>query len=323
MNVIECYEEIEMVAIVLVNYNGSKDTIQCIKSLLNLNFLDFKIVIVDNASALNSLQELEAGLFTYGITTKQSKLITYLNAKITLLISSFNGGFAFANNIGIKFAMNNFDNLEYLWLLNNDTLVFPDTLTALVNYMKSANPKIGLLGNKLLFYDNPQIIQAIGGLYNPVWAKVKHLGAYEEDKGQYDDKSPSIDYIIGASMFVRKSFIFDVGFMSEDYFLYFEELDWILRGKAKGWSFAYIPIKVLHREGGSTHGNSKIISEIAEKCIIRNRILFTKKFYSKYLFTVLLACFASILSRLLHGNIRRAQILFNEYMKSIFHIFKF
>ena len=133
------------------------------------------------------------------------------------------------------------------------------------------------------------------------------------------DAIPYMDYIIGASMFVRKSFILDVGYMCEEYFLYFEELDWILRGKEKGWKFSYISnAVVLHKEGGSTKITSKKIGELPDICQLRSRILFTKKFYPSYLFSAYLACLSTIVLRFIRGDFKRACVLFKNYINLIY-----
>lgn len=309
-----------MVAIVIVNYNGSSDTLCCITSLLQSSFTDFRIIIVDNASRDDSISELTENLsFKYGVSRIRDQVVSFLNGKIILLLSPINGGFAYANNMGAKYAIMNYPRLEFLWFLNNDTVVNYDTLANLVVGLNLSDKKVGMLGNKLLFLDNPKKIQAIGGLYNKFLSKCKHIGAYELDKGQYDNQIPYMDYIIGASMFVRKSFIIDVGYMCEDYFLYFEELDWILRGREKGWNFSYIPSAVVfHKEGGSTKITSKKISEFPDICQLRNRILFTKKFYPYCLCSVYLACFSTIVLRFIRGDFKRAGVLFKNYLSLVY-----
>ena len=311
-----------MVAIVIINYNGSLDTLSCIASLLESNYANYRIVVVDNASSHESLAALKLGLENYGNLIPQNNDNVYSNGIVTLISCYSNIGFAGGNNIGVRYAMNTFDQLQYVWLLNNDTIIKSTTLNYLVEYMNNADSQLGILGNKLLFLDNPNKIQAIGGVYNKWFARCKHIGAYEYDKGQYDSPIPTMDYVVGASMFVRKLFIESVGYMSEDYFLYFEELDWILRGKLCGWSIGYTPNAVVfHKEGGSTKEKGKILSEFADICQLKSRIIFTKKFYPLCLISVLPACFITIILRLIKGHTLRSRILFREYIKLILNLF--
>ena len=206
-----------MVAIVIVNYNGSVDTLTCIESLLKSSYTDYRIIVVDNASTPDSLNILRMGLEKYGSFESKNGKIVYFNGFVTLILSSRNCGFAGGNNIGVKYAVDTLKQLKYIWLLNNDTTVKPNTLYCLVNYMSNADVQLGILGNKLLFLDDPTKIQAIGGVYNKWFARCKHIGAYETDRGQYDNPIPVMDYVVGASMFVRKTFIEEVGYMSVSY----------------------------------------------------------------------------------------------------------
>lgn len=312
-----------MVAIIIVNYNGSIDTLTCIEYLLKSSYADYRIIVVDNASTSASLNILKQGLEKYGNSDSKNGKLVYCNGFVTLIISGKNCGFAGGNNIGIKYAFDTLKHLKYIWLLNNDTTVKPSTLCCLVDHMNNADVRLGILGNKLLFLDDPTKIQAIGGVYNKWFARCKHIGAYETDRGQYDNPIPTMDYVVGASMFVRKSFIEEVGYMSEDYFLYFEELDWILRGKACGWSIGYIPEAIVfHKEGGSTKENGIMISEFADICQLRNRILFTKRFYPLCLISVLPMCAFTILLRLINGYASRSKVLFKEYIRVILKLVK-
>lgn len=105
--------------IILVNYNGYKDTIECIKSLKNLKYNNYKIIIVDNASSDNSINELNQ----------------YVSKNIILLKSDKNIGFSGGNNIGIRYAIDN--GAEYIMLLNNDTEVEPNFLEYMINAAES------------------------------------------------------------------------------------------------------------------------------------------------------------------------------------------
>lgn len=309
-----------MVVIVIVNYNGFTDTLKCVETLLQSTYKEFYILVIDNNSTDGSINKMQNGLESLKVDfdVTDNVFMGQMCHKVVIIKSLFNGGFAYANNIGIKYTQNNIDSYKYIWFLNNDTLVQDNTLQALVEYMKCAEGHIGLLGAKLMFMDNPQIIQGIGGKYNKFWARCSHIGAYEEDRGQYNNCTILMDYIIGASMFVRKEFVDSVGLMCEDYFLYFEELDWINRGKCGEWKFAFChDAIVLHKEGGSTKVNNNMISEIADVCQIKNRLLFTYKYYPFYLFSVLPACLLTILSRLIKGEPRRASILMKNVISTL------
>lgn len=318
------------VAIILVNFNNWEDTIECIESILLNSYNNFVIVLIDNNSTDNSIEYIiswaEGKLNVYNLNLNPLKRLTFppfpkpinyklleieqlndnklikeslSNIKILYIIETHvNKGFAFGNNIGIKFLQKNID-FEYVWLLNNDTVIEKDALSLLVenaNEYENNKRKIGVLGSLISYYYDPKLIQALGGKYNIFLARAtqNHNHELEESLTSLD---PKCDYIIGASMFIRKDFIYDIGPMCEEYFLYFEELDWLLRGRRKGWNIAHeMRSKIYHKEGNTT--SKKENSFYVDLIQIRSRILFTLKFYPYALLTVYPMIIVSIFRRI-------------------------
>lgn len=313
-----------MVSIIIVNFNGVSDTINCINSILKSDNSEYIIVLVDNASLDNSILLLSN---TYHLNNVNQSIKdigisdVYVDneKRIFLLSSQKNGGFAAANNQGIKFVERLYPDIEYYWLLNNDTKIENNTINKLLNSDYINNEKIGIIGTKLLFLDNPNKIQALGGKYNPFRACCSHIGAYKNDSEiNLLKKTIKVDYVVGASMLVKKNFVRTVGYMEESYFLYFEELDWILRGYKYGYIFKIdYNVRVLHKEGGSTKNTIKMISEVADICQLRNRIVFTRKYYPKYLISVLFFTLITIIKRFKDGYKDRAISLFIVYIKQL------
>jgi hypothetical protein len=301
-----------------------------------LDYLHFQVIVVDNASNDDSTAHILSWAqgdqsacvgnpqLAHLTNPPLAKPIPYMLYKsepssdailrhkqseehsLILIQSGENRGFAAGNNIGIRYALAKND-ADYIWLLNNDTVTEADALSALVKKAGEYDrqlQKVGMMGSKLLFYDYPSKIQGVAGLYNKWFALSKHLGMFEEDRGQYDNEGIVLrmDYPIGASLFVPVDFIKDVGTMCEDYFLYFEELDWTAQGRAKGWQLGYCwQSMVYHKEGNSTNANSRKPQEksaFADFYSIRNRILFTKKFYPTQLPIVRLSFFFVLLNRI-------------------------
>ena len=352
----------DKVYVLILNYNGWADTIECLESVLRSDYPNYQVIVVDNNSPNNSMEYIKAWAegkldvwvksdhplrhlsfppvkkpipYVYynreeaekgGNVEIERKLMEKLPFGVTtkyplvFIQTGKNLGFAGGNNVGIKYALAKGD-FEYIWFLNNDTVIEENSLSKLVEKFekyKRLEKKIGIVGSKLLYYDNPKVIQGIGGIYNKWFAVAKHLGVFEEDRGQYDNERvlDKIDYIIGASMLVSRDFIEDVGLMCEEYFLYFEELDWTLRGKQKGYQLGYCwESRVYHKEGGSIGSSSKgeKKSEVADYYGLKNRIVFTKKFYPKYLWSVYLGFIVVIWNRVRR---RRVMSLFN-FIKGI------
>ena len=302
--------------IILLNYHGISDTTECIQSLLNLSTNNYRIVVVDNSQNNEEWKKLldfaRSESLDY-ISFNQENDRNYQQQKVVFIKAQENKGFAHGNNLGLKFAMSQED-AWYFWLLNNDTVVRPDSLTELVTY-HSQHPET-ILGSKLLYYHCPDKIQAVGGSFNKNLYISTHIG---EGK-KYDvlkKDLPKIDYPIGASMFVSRDFIDHVGFLSEDFFLYYEELDWCERGIDEKFVPDWCETSIVyHKEGksiGSSYKNKK--SFFSEVQLFKSRKKFVEKYYSlsfKFYFSSLLL----ILNRLRKGQFTLAnqliKITFND-----------
>jgi GT2 family glycosyltransferase len=242
---------------------------------------------------------------------------------LVLIQADANRGFAAGNNIGISYATKQND-FAFVWLLNNDTVIDANALKNLVKKAENcskANMKVGIVTSKLLYYYHPEIIQAIGGRYNKWFAVSKHIGSFQKDDGSFDIDEVNMHYPIGASMLVSKEFIDEVGFMCEDYFLYYEEMDWSVRGKQKGFVNKYsYQSKVFHKEGASIgSGHTKLKSELSDIYSIKNRFKFASKFYPMYLPTVYAGLIPVIFNRFKRKQVKRAyrilKAVFSEVIK--------
>jgi len=303
------------VFIIIVNYNGFKDTIECIESVVNLKYQRFQIIIIDNASQDDSVNQIKnwakyTGNLDMIISNSNSlSRIKSADEKIILIHSLLNLGFAGGNNIGIQFAISREDG-DFIWLLNNDTIVNELSLNHYIEYADSTPEKIGIIGCKIMEYYDRTIIQAAGGgkLIKPLGHSF--LLGREKDDGQFD-KPVKIDYIHGASMFIPMGFIKDIGLMSEEYFLYFEELDWSERGKKRGWKTEYCYKSVIYHKGGASTGTpgsylkKSLASSFSDFYFQRSKILFTKKFYWFYIPTVYLSFLLIFANRIRRKQINR------------------
>lgn len=291
------------VDIIIVNYKNWIDTIECLESLLKLNYKNFRVFIIDNCSQNNSVENIikwASGkqVFKFTIPQFTRNLVYPLSSKpvkfqyfeentitentdfekINLIKSNENRGFAAGNNLILKKLIIRHD-FEFAWLLNNDTIIEANSLLCQVEYYLSKK-QIGILGSKLLYYHAPNKIQALGGKISPLFAESKHL--YNDITNSDETFLINPDYIIGASMLVHKDFIKDVGLMDERYFIYYEETDWAFRAVRKNWHIDVCQkSKVYHKEGASI-GSDSIKKSKSFKSIyygIRNRLIFNYKFY--------------------------------------------
>lgn len=241
------------VYIIVLNWNGFEDTLECLKSIHCLSYQNYNIVVVDNGSEDDSV----------------SKIKNIFN-NIIIIENRKNIGYAGGNNVGIKYALDN--NADYIWILNNDTTVDKHALTAMVD-LANEDPTIGMVGSKILNYNKKGIIEFVGGRLSLCDGKTLHIGYNEKDTGQYDELTCT-DYITGASLLVSASVIKDVGLMAEDYFLYYEETDWCVRARNRGYKLTISPKSIVyHKVSMSTSRTNNLLLYY----MTRNRLFFLER----------------------------------------------
>lgn len=332
------------VCIVLVNYKTWKDTVECMESIMKSDYSNYQIVVVENGSGDDSWQNLlkwTRGEMTHTAEPSNplyklsfppaQKPILYFRSHagesdtlrlgpmegimpVLYIKSEMNLGFAGGNNTGIRYALNS--GFDYVWLLNNDTVIEKDAISELVRFAEeksSKGKKLGIIGSKLMVYDKPQKMQGVGAVFNKYSGKSKIIGAQEVDQGQYDNTDIQCNYVIGASMFVSKQFLLDVGLMSEEYFLYNEENDWSARARLKGWDVGVaVKSKVYHKQGAST-GNSPKKSKWQIKALnykYRGKIKLYKKYYRPQLPFLYLHLISRSIKYILKGNRAEAKVIY-------------
>lgn len=223
-------------------------------------------------------------------------------------------GFAGGNNVGSRYALRKGD-ADFVWLLNNDTTLDYDALKHLVNKAadyQSKGEKVGMIGSKLRWYRWPDKINAIGGMFNKWTTWSYHLGVREVDKGQYDNDEVKFDYVYGASIFIVKEFLEDVGLMNDVYYAYFEEMDWEVRGIRKGWKHGYAYRSVIYHKQGVTTGK-----EIKSKqrplffmcCKYRGWMLFYQLYYPYLIFAPIVRLIGKALKNLTEGNSKESLLI--------------
>ncbi|MDH5737327.1 MAG: glycosyltransferase family 2 protein [Gammaproteobacteria bacterium] len=281
--------ETPQVCILILNWNGWQDTLECLESLVHVDYPDYEVLVCDNGSTDESLSQIRSWISEWerDADKKQSG-----PARIGLIENGHNLGFAGGNNTGLRYVLAN-EHFEYVWMLNNDTTVDRSALQALVK-KSEADKNIGICGSTLLFYDDRTRVQALGGArYNPWLGSVNQVGyghRYSEAVALIDQSEVPLDYIVGASMLVRTAYLRAVGLMDEKYFLYFEELDWSLRGR-KQFRLAYAPeSKVYHKYGASigredSQDHTRLYR--ATYYMTRNCLRITVRFFPYAIFSVL------------------------------------
>ena len=327
-----------MVAIVILNWNGWEDTIECLESLYQIDYSNYRIVLVDNNSSNESPLKIkdyaegkikvESNFFEYNENNKPIQIKEYskeesesiTNKKdltgnnLILIKNDTNYGFAEGNNIGIRYALQTL-NADYVLLLNNDTIVDKDFLEEMVS-LGEVDENIGIIGPKIYYYNDPDIIWCIGGKIDWKLARGLHIGTNEVDNGQYN-RTEEFDYVSGSAFLVKREVIDRVGLMDKKFFLYFEETDLALRASKNGYKSVYAPeAKIWHKVSKSGGGLSK---PIGLYYITRNRWLFMKKWAKKsdYVLFVLYQAVGAIVFPIFLSIYYKNRNLFRAYYSGL------
>lgn len=246
-----------LVYIVLVNWNGLEDTLECLRSLNEISYKNYKIVVVDNGSNNN-----------------QANVIKKKFPYIELIKNKRNEGFVVANNQGIELALKN--GADYILLLNNDTVVEQNFLNILINHAER-NRDVGILSPKILYFDSNEI-WSMGGKISYLTGFSIMIGKGENSENYNEVIKP--DFVSGCAMLIKKEVIEEIGLLDPIYFAYYEDADYCFRVRKLGYKIRVIPESVVwHKKSASAgiKGSKREISELQAYLWTRNGIRFGRK----------------------------------------------
>ncbi len=249
-------EDQPLVSLITINYNSLDVTREMLDSVRGLTYPNLEVIVVDNASAENPESAL---------------LAEY--PEIIFIRSKENLGFSGGNNLGIRASSGRF-----LYFVNNDTELLEGSIELLLALFRKVE-KLGAVSP--LIYHHPEMHPQKGALIqyagttevNPLTARNRTLGAGEIDREQFSEAVPT-PYVHGAAMMVSREVVEEVGMMPEEFFLYYEELDWCEQIRNAGYQIYLEPrAKIYHKESVSV-GKMSILKTFY---LTRNRILFTRR----------------------------------------------
>jgi GT2 family glycosyltransferase len=220
-----------------------------------------------------------------------------------------NLGYGGGNNVGMQFAIERLG-ARFVWILNNDTVVQPGALSALLDFA-AAREDVAVIGSRLMNYYEPECIQALGGgSFTPAFAHDVQFGRGSRADTRANE-SFDLHHIVGASMFVRVRAVRQVGMLDESYFLYREETDWCIRMRNAGWRLAYCPTSVVHHKEGRSAGFKSLLHDYYS---VRNMLYLIQRFYPLSLATAFAASAVRALGpKLVRLELRRAAIVARAY----------
>ncbi|MCD6399527.1 glycosyltransferase family 2 protein [candidate division WOR-3 bacterium] len=271
------------VSIIILNWNGWRDTIECLESLYRISYPNYDVIVVDNGSKDDSIQKIKeyadgkivvnSKFFKYNPDNKPIRVFELnedearegkfnrplyekfdVDRRMILIKNKNNYGFAGGNNVGITFALSIL-NSDYILLLNNDTIVDKDFLTELVK-VAERNKKIGSLQPKLIWLQNPKLLDSAGIEYSK--------NGFGFDRGKFQpidqyDKTEEVFGSCGAAAMYRSEALLDIApdgdFLDSLFFCYYEDIDLAFRLRWSRWVSYYVPTSIVHHYRGKTGGN--------------------------------------------------------------------
>jgi len=262
------------VSIIVLNWNGWQDAIECLESLCRITYPNYDIILVDNASEDDSVEKIkewaegkipvESEFFQYD---PEGKPIRYIectreeaeagggrekeiggapsNKELILIKNEQNLGGSIAFNTGIKYALGVLD-AGYVMLLHNDTIADPGFINELVS-VANKETDAGILGAKLFYYEEPQKIWGAGGLINYWKGTAPTRGGGQIDRGQFEDVV-EVDWVRTCGVLISSHVLRTIGLLDETFFLMMEDIDICIRAAKQGFKVLFVPkSKVWHK----------------------------------------------------------------------------
>lgn len=267
------------IGIVTVLYNSETVLEEFFKTLNNQTYKNFTLYVIDNQSPDGSL-------------ALSKKLASEYDFETVIIANDANYGVAKGNNIGIKKALE--DKCDFVLLSNNDIALEKDTIELLLKGLETHNADMAV--PKIYFYGTNKI-WAAGGCFNKITGYTEQYGIGKEDQGQFQ-KTKFVTYAPTCFMIIKKQVFSTIGLMDENYFVYFDDTDFVYRAIKKNHKILYFPDSVIYHNESTSTGK---MSDFSIRFLSRNLIYFSLKNYSilyafyilslNVLYTLFVLCF--------------------------------
>ena len=220
------------VYVVVLTWNQRKVTLECLESLAQMTYPNFRVVVVDNGSTDGTVDAIKNQF-----------------PDVEVVVNERNLGYPGGCNVGLRYALN--QGVDYIFAINNDVTVDPAILDEL---MREMSPDVGILTPKVYFASDPQRIWSVGGSRNPLTLEMNRVGDCELDRGQWDELLER-DYLIGCAHLFSRSLLEEIGLLDAGYFLYYDDLDICIRARRAGYRLLMVPrARMWHKVADSSGG---------------------------------------------------------------------
>lgn len=216
-----------LVYTVILASHRLNDILDCLESISKTNYENNRTILLESRLGVDFLE-----------TVKRE----YPEVQIISLTE--NHGYAGNNNIGIRAAMD--QGADWVLLLNDDTVLDPFCISSMIE-AADRDSRVGIAGPMVYHFDEPDVIQSAGGRLGRAWQSI-HMGLNETDHGQYANVR-QVEWISGCALLVRCALVKHIGPLDQDYFLYWEEIEWCIRAGRAGWKILHIPYAKLWHKG--------------------------------------------------------------------------
>jgi GT2 family glycosyltransferase len=320
-----------MVYVILLNWNGWQDTLHCLESVLRSDYEDFRVIVCDNLSTDGSLEKIKAwargkqpasqdldeqlkSLVFPGV----EKPVPYIeypradaeaggnekdgNIPLVLIENGSNDGFSAGNNVGIRYALKR--RADYIWLLNNDTVVKGNTLKELV-YRTESEKGIGVSGAVIYLAWEPSKIQTYGG------GTISHLSG----RDRFIHSPGPVEYVAGTSLFVKREVFERVGLLDEGFFFYWEDVDFSRRVTDADWNLAVAANAVVYHKFSASVGGQSLKSDLFK---VASLTRYFRKHQKKglWLFPVFFHLSGMLVNRIFRGQFSRVGPIIRAVFKA-------
>lgn len=243
------------VLVVILNWNGTRDTIACLESLRHVEYDNADVLVIDNGSVPGSADPIKEQF-----------------PEVTMIRNEKNLGYSGGNNVGLQYARK--IGAEYALLLNNDTTVDQVFITELLKVAET-DDTIAAVGPKVLLAERPDRIWAVYGAvaFNQLLVRVWGYNRPKEDFTVQKD----VEFVIGCGLLVSMKVLDNIGGFDENFFAYHDEVDWCKRARDSGYRIVYVPTALMWHKGCTSTGGYRDYYNARRYLIARNSVLYAKK----------------------------------------------